>query len=63
MTAVGLGQIKFSSSRFGVRVTVVQNILSIYLQHFSIPEISETVKGSPRIFFGTVRQKIFDGKS
>ena len=26
---------------------------------FSIPEITETLKGSPTKFFGTVRQKIF----
>ena len=54
---------RFSSSRFGVRVTAVPNIFTIYPQHFSIPEISETLKGSPTKFFGTVRQKIFDGKS
>ena len=30
---------------------------------FTIPEISETLRGSPTNFFGTVRQKIFDGKS
>ena len=30
---------------------------------FSIPEIGETLGGSPQKFFGTVRQKIFDGKS
>ena len=28
-----------------------------------MPEISETLKGSFTMFFGTVRQKIFDGKS
>ena len=28
-----------------------------------MPEISETVKGSFTMFFGTVRLKIFDGKS
>ena len=33
------------------------------IQTFSVPEISETLKGSPTKFFGTVRQKIFDGKS
>ena len=52
----------FSSSRFGVRVSVVPNISTIYPQHFLIPEISETLKGgSFTKFFGTVRQKIFDG--
>ena len=52
----------FSSSRFGVRVSVVPNIFTIYPQHFLIPEISETLKGYFTKFFGTVKQKIFDGK-
>ena len=30
---------------------------------FSIPEISETVKDSRAKFFGTVSEKLFDGKS
>ena len=34
----------------------------MYPQYFLIPEISETLKGSFTKFFGTVRQKIFDGK-
>ena len=38
------------------------NIFTIYSQHFLIPEISETLKGSFTKFFGTVGQKIFDGK-
>ena len=29
------------------------------IQIFSVPEISETLKGSPTEFFGTVRRKIF----
>ena len=33
------------------------------IQTFSVPEISETLKGSPTKFFGTVRQKKFDKKS
>ena len=53
---------EFSSSRFWVRVSVVPNIFMIYPLHFSIPEISETLNGSATYFFGTVRQKIFDGK-
>ena len=33
------------------------------IQIFSVPEINETLKDPPlRKFFGTVRQKIFDGK-
>ena len=35
---------------------------TIYPSQFLIPEISETLKGSYTKFFGTVRQKIFDGK-
>ena len=53
----------FSSSRIGARVSVVPNIFTIYPQHFLIPEISETLKGSFMKFFGTVRPKIFDGKT
>ena len=34
-----------------------------YSKHFSIPEISETQKGSWAKFFGTVRRKFFNGKS
>ena len=30
---------------------------------FRYPKFSETLKGCPRNFFGTVRQKIFDGKT
>ena len=33
------------------------------IQTFSVTEISETLKGSLTEFFGTVRQKFFDGKS
>ena len=33
------------------------------IQTFSVPEINATVKDSPTQIFGTVRQKIFDGKS
>ena len=33
------------------------------IQTFAIPEINATVKDSPTEVFGTVRQKIFDGKS
>ena len=51
----------FSSSRLYVRVSVVPNIFTIYSWRFLMPEISETLKGSFTKFFGTVRQKIFDG--
>ena len=51
----------FSSSRFGVRVSVVPNIFTIYPQHFLMPEFSETLKGSFTKIFGTLRQKSFDG--
>ena len=39
------------------------NIFTIYPQHFLVPESSETLKGSFTKFFGTVRPKIFDGKT
>ena len=54
---------RLSSSRFGLQVTAVPNIYTIYPQHFSIPESSETLRGSPTKIFATVRQKIFDSKS
>ena len=54
---------RFSSGRFGIRVTVVSNSFTIYPYHISTPENSETLKGSPTNIFGTVRQKKFDGKS
>ena len=54
---------RFSSIRFEVQVTIVPNIFTIYPQHFLMPEISEALQGSPTKFFGTVRQKNFDGKS
>ena len=53
----------FSSNGFADPVIAVQNIFTIYPQHFSIPEISETLKDSPTKSFGTVRQNIFNGKS
>ena len=39
------------------------NFFTIYPRLFSIPEISELLKGSFRKSFGTVRPKIFDGKT
>ena len=53
----------FSSSSFEVRVSFVPDIFTIYLEHFLMPEFSETLKGSFTMFFGTVGQEIFDGKS
>ena len=47
--------IRFSSSRFGVRVCHAKNFYDLSL-HFSIPEISERLKGYPTKFFGIVRQ-------
>ena len=54
---------RLSSSWFGVRVPALPKSFTIYPQHFSIPEIGETLRGSPMEVFGTVRQKNFDGKS
>ena len=62
MTAVGLGQQRSQAVGLGFE-SVVPNVLTIYPQHFLIPEISETLKGSFTKFFGTMRQKIFDGKT
>ena len=51
----------FSSSKFGVRVSVVPNIFTIYPQHFLMPETSETLMGSFTKFFGSMKQTFFDG--
>ena len=52
----------FSSSRFGVLVSVVPNIFTIYPQPFLMPESNETLMGSLWKFFGIVTQTFFDGK-
>ena len=39
------------------------NISTVYPESFPIPDFIELLKDSPRNFFGTVRQKISDGKS
>ena len=62
MTAVGLGQQR--SQAVGLwfescRAKYFYDLSSTFL----IPEISETLKGSFTKFFGTVRPKIFDGKT
>ena len=46
---------KFSTENLDIPPSLIQT--------FSVPEVSETLNGSPTKFFGTVRQKIFDGKS
>ena len=60
MTAVGLGQ--GSQAVGSMFESLPCQKLTIYPLHFSIPEISETPRGSLMKIFGTVRQKIFDGK-
>ena len=62
MIAVGLGQQRFQAGGLAFESLSCQIFFMIYLQHFLILEISETLKGSFTKFFGTVRQKIFDGK-
>ena len=52
----------FTSSKSGVRVSVVPNIFTIYPQHFLMPETSETLMGSFTKFFGSMKQTFFDGK-
>ena len=51
----------FSSSRSGVRVSVVPNVFTIYPHYFLKPENSETLLGSFTKFFGTVKQSFSDG--
>ena len=53
---------RFSSSRFGVRVTVEPNIFTIDPQYFSIPEIFWNKEGFLYEIFRQ-RQELFDGKS
>ena len=61
MTPVGLGQQGCQAADSGFKS--LPKVFTIYPLHFSIPEISETLRGSPTKFFGTVRPKIFDRKS
>ena len=65
MTAVDLGQQGYLAVGSGFESLPCQKTLRFIpnIFHFSIPEISETLRGSPTKIFGTVRQKIFDGKS
>ena len=53
---------RFSSSRFGVRVTVLPNNFMIYPEHFSIPETNETLKGFPYEIFRHCETKSFRRK-
>ena len=62
MTAVGLGQQRSEAVGSGFKPLPYQNFLR-YIFLFPIPEISETLKGSPIKIFGTITQKFFDGKS
>ena len=63
MIAVDLGQQGSQAVGSGFESLPCQIFFTIYPQYFSIPKISDTLKGCPTIFFGTVRQEIFDGKS
>ena len=56
MTAVGLGQQGSQAVGSGFESLPCQKFLR-FIQHFSIPKINETLKGSFTKFFGTVRQK------
>ena len=58
MTAVGFGQQGSQAVGSGFESLPCQNFFTIYPSHLSIPEISETLRGSPTKIFGTVRQKI-----
>ena len=57
MTAVGLGQQGSQAVGLGFESLPCQNFFTIYPLHFSIPEISDTVRGYPTKFFGATRQK------
>ena len=63
MTAVGLGQQGSQAVVSGFESLPGQKFLQLIPNIFLILEISETRKGSPTKIFGTVGQKIFDGKS
>ena len=51
MTAVGLGQQGSQAVGSGFESLPCQKPLRFHPLHFSIPEISETLKGSPTKFF------------
>ena len=38
-------------------------LLKLLFKILQIPEMNDTLKGSPTNFVGTVRQKLFEGKS
>ena len=42
---------------------LLRRLLRLLFKILQIPEMNDTLKGSPTNFFGTVRQKLFDGKS
>ena len=62
MTAVGLGQQGSQVVGSGFQSLSCKLFYDLSLTVFDT-RISETLKGSFRKFFGTVRHKIFDGKS
>ena len=62
MKAAGLRQQGSQAVDSGFESLPCQNFYDLSL-NFSMLEISETLRGSPRKIFGTVRPKIFDGKS
>ena len=53
---------RFSIIRFGVRVTALPNFFTIYLQHFSTPEIDEILKWFPYENFRHCETKNFRRK-
>ena len=57
MTAVGLGQQGSQAVGSGFESIPCQKFLRIYPYQFSIPEISETLRGSPTKIFGTETKK------
>ena len=62
MTAKGLGQQRSQAVGLGFKSLSCQIFLRFILNIFLIPEISEALKCSFTKFFGTARQKNFNGK-
>ena len=62
MTVVGVGKQRSQAVGSGSSHCPAKNFHDLSLTFFHT-EISETLRGSPTKILGTVRQKIFDGKS
>ena len=63
MTVVGFGQQGSQAVGSGFESQLCRNFLWHITNIFRYPKLSEALNDSPTKFFGTVRQKHFDGKS